>query len=79
MHFIYFCKQCHNCEGEIKLTNWNETMLGFDLLTAAEKEEMLIMDLQKGQGIVKVICEACFQKELAQPFLFRETSSIGLH
>ena len=77
MHFIYFCKQCHNCVGEIKLTNWNETMLGFDLLTA-EKEEMLIMDLQKGQGIVKLFV-SLFSKRTGSTFSFRETSSIGLH
>lgn len=79
MRFIYICAECASYIGEIELANWDESLLGFDTLTVAEKQELLDLDFEQRQGTVKAICDACYKEKTAsQPFYY-DVDNPGLH
>ncbi|HHY06789.1 MAG TPA: anti-sigma-F factor Fin family protein [Clostridia bacterium] len=79
MRFVYICNQCAGYIGELELNNWDETMLGFDTLTLAEKQEFLDWDFQQQQGTVKAICDACYQAKMAEQVFYAEINNSLLH
>ncbi len=60
MRLIYICDICQKYIGEINIDVWDESMLGFDVLSNQEKGELLHFDWGKEVGTVKAICDSCW-------------------
>lgn len=58
MAIVYRCRHCGQVVGEVNQQMVDETMLGLDRLSAADKQEMI--DYQEnGEIQIKTICESC--------------------
>ncbi|MCR4443045.1 MAG: DUF2757 family protein [Peptococcaceae bacterium] len=62
MRLIYICEECGRYIDEIQLAGWNETLLGFDILTPEERDDLLCLDWDRRVGTVRSICESCWSK-----------------
>lgn len=58
MSFIYKCRHCGHLIGELKKETFNQSQLGFDQLSAAERHVM-IQPQENGDICIQSICENC--------------------
>lgn len=59
MRLIYICDQCNSYIDEIEVSDFDESMLGFNALTMEEREELLKLDWDRQVGTVMAICDNC--------------------
>jgi len=79
MRFIYVCAECGHYIGELELENWDETMLGFDTLNGEEKKELVAFDLERQQGMVRAICDACYKEKATSQSFYHQVDYPGIH
>lgn len=58
MSIVYQCRHCGQTVGEVNQQMVDETMLGLDQLSAADKQEMIDYK-ENGDVRIKTICESC--------------------
>lgn len=78
MRFVYICAECDSYIGELELSNWDETMLGFDTLDGEEKKELIALDFARQQGVVKAICDACYKAKAASQLFYHKPENPGI-
>lgn len=62
MRLIYICNECKAYIDEIQLDAWDESRLGFDVLTEEDREELLHVNWEEQVGTVMAICDECLEK-----------------
>lgn len=63
MRLIYICDECGRYIDEIEIEQWNESRLGFDVLTSEERDDLLHLDWDRQVGTVRTICDYCWGKK----------------
>lgn len=58
MAIVYTCRHCGNEIGKLEQKVMDTSILGFDQLTAKEKEEMITYE-KNGDVQIQSICENC--------------------
>jgi len=58
LSIVYQCRHCMQVVGEVNQQSVNETMLGLDQLSAADKRDMIDYR-ENGDMRIKTICESC--------------------
>lgn len=73
MSFRYVCRYCHHHIGQLSHSQLNEQELGFDKLTAEEREEIIKIQ-ENGETHVHVVCEHCQETIQRNPELLLHTN-----
>ena len=60
MSLIYKCSQCGKIIDDLDVERVNEKMLGFDILTPEERED--IIEARGDNTYVNVICDDCLYR-----------------
>ncbi|MEC9488155.1 MAG: anti-sigma-F factor Fin [Halanaerobium sp.] len=64
MKVLYYCEYCNRLIDTLEIGQLDEAALGFDILSADERKELLAWS-DNGQALfVKIICEDC-EEELS--------------
>lgn len=59
MNIVYYCKYCRAFMGEIDASRVSVNALGFSILTAEERTDMIQYDGSEDTTYVKTVCEHC--------------------
>ena len=61
MRLNYICSQCGSAIAQIHVQNLDESALGFDCLTEAERQALLTFDQVRNTLTVKALCDHCIE------------------
>lgn len=61
MRIYYTCDKCGNPIDSIEVDTVDETKLGFDCLSADERQDLIFFDAAAGSLHVRSLCDACIE------------------
>lgn len=63
MRIRYVCECCRGLISELQMDRLDEERLGFNCLTAEEKEDIISYDEKAGTLTVTSLCDDCMESE----------------
>lgn len=67
MRLIYVCSQCGSTIDHIHVQQLDESAFGFDCLTEAERQDLLVFDERQNTLTVKSLCDNCIEDMRTEP------------